>query len=39
MHSDILPANVTLGLVREHSLTSALKTERSLGTIQREAIL
>ena len=27
MHSDILAANVTLGLVREHSLTSALKTE------------
>jgi DNA-binding GntR family transcriptional regulator len=27
MRSDILATNVTLGLVREHSLTSALKTE------------
>lgn len=27
MQSDILPASVTLGLVKEHSLTSALKTE------------
>jgi DNA-binding GntR family transcriptional regulator len=26
-HSDILPADTTLGLVQEHSLTSALKTE------------
>src|SRR5215467_5560818 len=27
MSSDILPADATLGLVKEHSLTSALKTE------------
>jgi DNA-binding GntR family transcriptional regulator len=27
MDSDILPASATLGLVKEHSLTSALKTE------------
>src|SRR5215217_5541117 len=27
MNSDILPSDATIGLVREHSLTSALKTE------------